>query len=330
MAINPDRYQAHVDRPNSQILVAYLQDPSKYQADQICKSIPTQKQSDLYFSMPADQWMRSGAQVRAPATMAPRINYTVGTRRFDCKVYSVAMDLDDITTANFDAPLDPETDATELIANDMRLRKEIVAKQSFMQPNMWTGWNPGTGPEDYDPSKSYGNGQWDLNNAQPAKDVSNILKAMGKTGFRANFMWMARNVADGLKNNPAIYSRFTGVIPQFLTDDQLANILGIETLLISDVCYNSAQERQASNSGYLLDNEVLIGYRELQSSVYKPSFGYSFVWTGLPNSGGLEAVMKRYRDERYAVTSMEGWAAYTFQPVCLDLAVRVTNVLSKP
>lgn len=330
MAIAPDRYSVHVDRPNTQILIANMQPDDVYIHDRVFAPVQVPKQSDLYFSMPSDAWFRSNAQVRAPATETPGVVYSVNpNNRYDCKVYGVHIDLDDQTIANYDAPLDPQRDASRLLAKHIKLRKEIDWVQRYFQMGVWTGFRGAGGAQsDFDCTQAYSHGQWDLPNSNPIADVDYMMSFfMSQTGYKPNVLVLARNVYTALRNNPAVYGRYTGVVPQFVDQDMLTKALGVEEIIICESVLNNAQEGKAKQMGFMLSNTFLLCYRPKTPALLEPSAGYTFEWTGYPGAQGLTAVVRNYRLEHLRATRIEAEAAYDFKIVSSDMGILGKNVL---
>lgn len=321
----------HVDRPNSNILVANMQPDDVYIHNRVFASVPVPKQSDLYFSMPPDGWFRSGARVRAPATESAGVNYTVNpNNRYNCQVIAVHVDLDDQTTSNYDAPLDPERDASRLLAKHIKIRKEIDWVQRFFQMGVWTGFrSTGTTISDFDPTQSYSHGQWDLPNANPIADVDYLTSfMMSQTGYKPNVMVIARDLYCALRNNPAVYGRKQYVSEAFVDTAWLAQAFGVKEVIVAEAVLNSAQEGQTRNMGFLLSNCFLLCYKAASPAILEPSAGYNFEWTGYPGANGLTGVVRKFRMEEIRSDRMEGESAYDFKIVSSDMGILGKNMLS--
>lgn len=58
----------HVNRPLTNISIAYIQEQTQFVADKVFPLVPVQKQSDRYFQYLKEDWFRSDAEERAPGT----------------------------------------------------------------------------------------------------------------------------------------------------------------------------------------------------------------------------------------------------------------------
>ena len=71
MAINaPGSGDVHVDRPLTQIAIAFSQDPEAFIADRVFPVVPVAKQTDSYFTIASDDWFRDEMQKRAAGALS--------------------------------------------------------------------------------------------------------------------------------------------------------------------------------------------------------------------------------------------------------------------
>ena len=68
----PSQAQVHVNRPLTNISVAFLQNPNNFVWDKVFPMIPVDKKSDLFFTYPLGQWLADDAQKRRPFTRRRR------------------------------------------------------------------------------------------------------------------------------------------------------------------------------------------------------------------------------------------------------------------
>ena len=109
----PTLSDVHVNRPLTNVSVAYIQEEGDFVADKIFPIIPVEFKSDLYFVYDKDSWFRDEAKARAPGTESAGSGYTVNSSNsYLAIVNSFHKDVDDQTRANSDSPLQPDSDAT--------------------------------------------------------------------------------------------------------------------------------------------------------------------------------------------------------------------------
>jgi hypothetical protein len=120
----PTRGDVHVNRPLTNISVAFLQDQSRFIADKVFPSVPVMKKSDLYFTYPKEQWFRTDAQKRAPSTESAGSGYGITTASYSCEPYALHKDVDDQIRANADSPINLDAEATEFVTRQLMLKRE--------------------------------------------------------------------------------------------------------------------------------------------------------------------------------------------------------------
>src|SRR3990172_11513905 len=88
----PGRSQIHVNKPLTNISVAFLQRLTGFVADRVFPVVPVQKQSDKYYKYERKQWFRSDAQKRAPSTESAGSGWDLSTDQYLADVWSVHKD----------------------------------------------------------------------------------------------------------------------------------------------------------------------------------------------------------------------------------------------
>src|SRR5574343_1416849 len=102
--IQPSRADVHVNRPLTNISVAFMQNASNFIADRVFPVVPVAKQSDLYFTFDRGAFNRDEMQRRAPGAESAGAVYTVATAPYNCAVWALHKDVADQVRANADSP----------------------------------------------------------------------------------------------------------------------------------------------------------------------------------------------------------------------------------
>ena len=82
----PSRSDVHVDRPLTEISIAFLQSADNFVADRAFPILPVSKQSDSYFTYDRGMFNRDEAEELAPGARAAAANYTLSTDTYNAKV----------------------------------------------------------------------------------------------------------------------------------------------------------------------------------------------------------------------------------------------------
>lgn len=327
----PTRSEVHVNRPLTNISIAYIQRSQDFIADKVFPIVPVMKQSDRYFVYTKDFWFRTQAQKRAPASESAGGGFKVdNTPSYFCDVFAVHQDVDDQTRANSDQPIDLDRDATLFVTQQMLLRREISFTSQYIATGVWAGYLVGGVPTDFQPNVN-GAGYWDSSTSNPMLDVDVLKRSVkSQTGFRPQTLVAADDVFTALRNNAAVLDRIKYTQRGVVSEELLAMLFGLEKFLVADAVLNSAQEGQTFAGDFLVKNMALLVYANPAPSILQPSGGYIFSWQGLFGAGAQGNRIKVFRMEHLESDRVEGEMAYAMKLVGADLGVLLKNVVLNP
>ncbi len=212
----PTRSDVHVNRPLTNISIAFMQAQGHYVANRVFPTVPVAKQSDLYFTYPRGDWYRSDAQKRAPGTESAGSGFNLQTAQYSADVWALHKNIDDQTRANQDDPISLDRDATQWLTQQMLLRREKEWSSAFFAASQWTGSSTGG---DITPATL-----WDATGSDPVADVDVQKDAMlEKTGFMPNKMVVGPKVHSALRSNAAVLDRIKYTQRATPTEDILAS-----------------------------------------------------------------------------------------------------------
>jgi len=141
----PTRADVHVNRPLTNVMVAYMQDLKAFIADKVFPIVPVMKQSDRYFKYTKGDWFRDEAKKRAPGTESAGGGFTIdNTPTYFADKYAFHKDVDDDTRQNADQPLNLDRDATNFVTRRLLLRRERAFVTNYFGTGIWTGGTGGT------------------------------------------------------------------------------------------------------------------------------------------------------------------------------------------
>ena len=321
MAINqPGRGDVHVDRPLTQIAIAFAQNPEVFIADRVFPILPVAKQTDKYFQVPKGDWFRDEMQKRAPGALSAERTHTMSTDSYDCDVWALHEMLADQVRANYDSPLQPEREITEGLSQAGMIRKERQWVTDFFGSGLWT--TDQTGVDSASPTTNQV-GRWDRADSTPIEDIrAGKRRVQARTGFRPNKLVIGREVYDALLDHPDIVGRLdrgqtTGAA--IVMRQNLAALFELDEVLVMDSVYNSAVEGATDSIELIGGKSALLVYAAPAPGLYIPTGGYTFSWTGLLGAGALGMRMKRIRDEKRASDMIEIEMAFDQKLVEADL-----------
>lgn len=311
----PTLSDVHVDRPLTNISIAFIQKATDFIASRVFPNVPVSKKSDVYYSYDRDAWFRDEMEKRAPGTESAGSGYTLNAdNQYSCDVWALHKDVSDQVRANSDIPLDADRDATLFLTQKGLLRKEKQFVTKYFTTSIWTGSSTGG---DITPSTL-----WSNSASTPVEDIEAQADAMQtKTGFRPNKLVVGPAVHRALKNHPDIRDRIKYVQKAILTEDILAALLGVDEYMVARATNNTAKEGAALAMSDLYGKHALLCYTNPNPSLMQPSAGYIFSWTGLLGAGAFGTRMKKFRIDRLESDRNEIDMAFDMKKVAADLGV---------
>ena len=137
----PTLQDVHVNRPLTNISVAYLQEAAgvEFVADKAFPAVPVENKSDLYYTYARADFNRDEMQKRALSTESAGTGYNLNsTGTYNCDVWSLHKDVDDQIRSNSDSPLAPDRDATIFLTQKALIRRENQWVSKFFGTGIWT------------------------------------------------------------------------------------------------------------------------------------------------------------------------------------------------
>lgn len=307
----PSQSQVHVNRPLTNISVAFMQNPNNFVWDKVFPIIPVDKKSDVYFTYPLAQWYADDAQKRRAGTESAGSGYPMSTDSYSCERYSFHKDIDDDTRNNADAPIDLDRDATEFVTQTLMQRQENQWVTDFFTTSVWG--TDKTGGTDFT--------LWsDFTGSDPVDDIDagkeTILK---NTGFEANTLVLGYRVYRKLMRHPDFRDQIKYTSPDNVNAALLAKILDIPRVVIAKSVKRTSLEGETNAFDFIHGKHALLLHVAPKPGILTPSAGYSFGWRGISQGMGTNIAMKRFRIERLEVDRVEGSIAFANKVVSTSL-----------
>jgi hypothetical protein len=301
----PDVYSVHVDRPLTNISVAYRQEATHFIATQAFPVISVDKRSDKYFVYTQADWFRDEARHRADATESAGSGYGLSTEDYSCNVFALHKDIGDQTIANSDNPINNLADATRFLTQKMLLKQETEWVSDYFATSKW-----GT-------DKTGGTNFTQWNNYATSDPIEDI--ELGKetilqnTGLMPNTLILGYQAFRKLKQHPQITSRLQYVMAiEDATVDgaRLASIFGVQRVLVAKSVKNAAVENATDNYSFILGKNALLAHVASDPAPLTPSAGYTFMWRGVSKGLGANVGVKTFRMEELSAVRVEAEMAW--------------------
>lgn len=314
----PTMQTAHIDRALTNTSVAYLQDADAFIADKVFPTVAVKRQSDVFYVYNKGDFMRDEAQVRGAASESAGGDYGVeASDPYYCRKHAFHKDVTPEERANYDEPLDADTDATDFVSQKMLIRREMEWAKKFFNTGVWG--TEVTGAE------AAGEGQtikWSLPTSNPIADITNAaVKMASETGYKPNTLVLSPYAFNALKNHEDILDRIKYTQKGIVTADLLATLFEVEHVYVAWSVVNSAAKGESDKIDFIFGNHALLCYSNPRPALKKPSAGYIFAWTGLEGSGAYGNRIVRLPMDQLGLGTerIEGEIAFDAKQICADL-----------
>jgi hypothetical protein len=317
----PTLNQVHTDEVLTNISVAYFQNQTNFVADKVFPIVPVQKQSDLYRTFNREDFNRVEAKILGPGAPTPVGGFGVSSDTYYCHVYAIGADLHKQVEANADAVLRLRQNTTRYVTYQLMQKREKDFMTEFMAASKWTN--------DYAGVSSSPTGdevlQWNDESSTPIENVRFAKRTiLESTGFEPNKLVVGQAVFDALIDHPDIVDRIkygqTQGGPAVANEQALAQILGVESVMVSKAIENTAKQGDAEVSAFMAGKKALLVHAPATAGLELPSAGYTFTWAGyngLNDFGiNIDTYVMRDNDDSERV---RGRMAYDQEIISADL-----------
>ncbi len=315
----PTKGDVHVDSLLTNISVGFMQKAEDFVADRVFPIVPVTKQSDRYTVYDRSFWYRSEMKERAPGTESAGAGYAVDTTpTYFAPIWALHKDIDDPTRANTDAPMDADVDATRFLAQQALIRKDKLWVAKYFTTGLWTGDQTGVAAA---PGANQFL-QFNVANSIPFKVIRaqrNAIKQ--RTGYWPNTLVLGSEVWSILADHPDLLDRikYTGEGGRSVSPELLASALEIDRVLIASGVENTGAEGAAAAYSFLAGKNMLLVYSAPSPSLFEPSGGYTFSWTGLLGANSLGGRIKNFRMEHLESDRIEIEMAFDQKLIAADM-----------
>lgn len=335
MAFTPN--QVHLDVPLTNLTVAQLQSDENFIADKVFPTVTVDKQSDKYYVWPRGQFNRAGdVKKLAPGIATETVTMEVSNDSYFAEVYGLGMTFTEQMLANVDTQLNVRMAGSTLLANRMRLKREVDWINTYFTTGVWSTEYRGVAA-----APAAGQVvQWDdYVNSTPIRNVTTAKTAMflasgGSASYNDIVGVMTQDVYDVLINHPDIIARLNGgatvTNTALATKAKLAEVLGVAEILIPRAVQNTGKEGLAEVNGFVATRRFALYSRPKAAGLMVPASGYNFAWDAGAGAGyGLR--VNSYTGEHLAIQhiaeKIEVLMSYDMKVVSGDLGVYFDSII---
>lgn len=278
----------HVDTPLSNVLIAAFETAGDFVAQRLFPVVSVGKQSDKYYTLRKEAWLRQPQTFRGPRTQAKRIEFDVSSDAYFADNYALAGEIPVEDLANADNALRMRESTTQLVANgllrdlEVRVQANVIANVSSVQ-------------------RLTGADAWDaVNSADLRTQIGDAqLSIFQNTGLVPNTLMLDYQSYKYAKRNTRLYSMFQygpAAADGTLSDAQLMNIFDVTNLWVARSQKNNANENQTSSITSIWGPTALLARVEANApSMMTATYGLGYRWTS-PELGVPMAVTTTMED----------------------------------
>ena len=321
----------HVNRPLTNISVAYMQNPANFVAARIFPVVPVSKQSDIFYTYNRGDWNRNEMKKRAPATESAGGTYGLGQDTYFADVYAVHMDVPDQLRANADEQINVDRDATAWVSQKGLLFRENAWVDNFFKAGVWTTQKTGI-PTGVPTAAQFL--QWNDAASEPAKDVKRWKdEILQKTGVIPNVLVLGHKTYTILTENDSIVDRVkygqTPNGPAVVTRQALAALFEVDRIEVLSSLINSGVEGGAEvNNFTAAPTAAGLFYAAPSPGLLQPSAGYTFSWSGYLGANSEGGRVSTIRMELLKADRVELELSFSPKKVADDLGIFAVSAVA--
>lgn len=326
--MNPTPGDVYVSVPLTNLSVAYALQTNEFIADRVFPNVPVQIQGGTFWKYRREDWNRTDVEKRAPATESKGTGFDMSSDTYFAHVYAIHKDIDDQTRANAAGGIvNLDRDSTNLVTRQLLLKRDQIWFDTFFKTGVWGTDRAGvaagpTGDQFL---------RFDVAGSDPIKVLrASIINQTEETGMRPNTLVLGARVWQVLADHEILLDRIKATQgPQMPTEQLLAQLVGIERVLVGYGIFNTAVEgAEEANSFQMNPKAMLLTYAAPNAGPLSISAGYTFSWTGYLNAGALGNRIKRFRMEQIASDRVEGEMSFDMKVVAPDLGTFFSDVVA--
>ena len=256
---------------------------------QVMPYFPVAKQSSDFPVIPKETLLKIPDTIRGMRQAYNRSDWEFEIGHYSTRENGWEEAIDDRERSLYASLFDAETVATQRavkiidLSQEKRVADRVFNTTNFTVNNLTNEWD-------------------DTTNAAPIDDVEVGKNAIRQaSGMLPNALIIAYSTYGNLKNCDQIVDRLKYTFPALkintMTSAELAQLFGLEYVLVGGAVYDSADKGQDATIADLWDNEYAMLTRiSTGGDITDPCVGRTFFWTE-ENSGSGEPVVESYRED---------------------------------
>lgn len=318
-------------KPNfrlSNMAIAYYEEP-QYASKRIFPVCPVQLPSGFFYEFKREDLARDNVAMKPNyGSVAPAI-FGSSEQSYSCRVDQIIIGIDRIIALPYQRAQamgldnDPYRQRIPTLTEQIALHQEREFAEKFFKSGVWENEWSGAATANVAQKKFK---KFDADTSDPITFIDSMATEIKRQGRRRpNKLALGIDTFVALKNNAAVKERIkysgTTANPAVVTESVLAQIFGLEEVIVLDATYNDAPYGAEANMQYICDSKsALLVYAPGEPQIDAPSAGYIFTW--IMDDVGNYISVRIYEGEPATHTElMEGLIAYDMRLTGQSLGV---------
>lgn len=307
----------HIDTPLSNLAVKAFDSGMGFIADQVFPVVGVGKQSNIYYTISKEAFLRQHDTKRAPKTKANVIEFDVSSGKYFCDNYALGTEtaLEDLDNA--DNAIQLRENNNSLILTGLARDKEIrVANMVTSISNVGSGNALSTAWSDFVSS-------------DPIADVTTGHAFIRQnTGIVANTGIIDEDTLSVIRRHPALLDMFKYTSGGELTDAQLMQVFKIKKLLVGTGIKENSVEGGTSSITNIWGNNFVLAHIAPAQGLKTATFGLGMRWIPAGFPAAMQVTRQRFAGAGTANIEAQEASYYSDEKiVASQLAYAITGTL---
>lgn len=278
---------SHIDQALTNLALKGFSGAASNIADQVLPIVDVAKQSDIYYKIDKDSWLRVPSTLRAALAPSPLGEWKVSSDKYFADNYAFGNLIAKETLSNADAAVRVRENGamfvTEALARDREVR---VATLLTTSGNLGTTYGL-VSSHALAGSVSFTN----VNSSDPEATIaSGHAYIRSQTGLVGNTLVADWDIFQLLRRNAKIRLALQYTDPKPVPTELMASLFQVERILVGQGIKNNAQEGATASLTNIWGSSVILAHLEPQRGLQTTTLGLQFRWRpeGFPAPMAIE------------------------------------------
>lgn len=313
---------SHIDRALTNLSIKGFSGAATNIADTVFPIVTVGRQSDIYYKVDKDNWLKVYKTLRAPLTNAALADWQVSSEKYFADNYALGTMYAKETVANADEAIQVREGGTEFVMEGLaRDREKRVADLATTSGNLGTTYGLVS-------SHALG-GSISFTNINSSDPISTVTSAhayiQANTGLVANTLITDWDTMALLRINARLLENLKYTENGLVPDAALANYFRVQRILVGQGIQNNAHEGATASLTNIWGSNTILAHVSPARGRMTTTFGLQFRWRpeGFPGPSVVQRYDHHEKDRMAEVLHAQYFCDEKI--VAPDLAVLMVN-----